>query len=49
MLPDVVEDRVVLLKKEKIVLSFRWENNTKSKSGAMIVYLADMDSGSLRI
>ncbi len=40
VLPDVVEDRIVLFKKKGQVLTFKWDNGTKSKSGAMIVYLA---------
>lgn len=39
VLPDVIEDKVVLLKKSKLVLTFTWESHAKRKSGAMIVYL----------
>jgi DNA-nicking Smr family endonuclease len=40
VLPDVVEEKIVALKHENIVLSYRWENRIKSRSGAIIVYLA---------
>ena len=39
VLPDVVEDVVVRLKKEGTVLSYMWEKKKKSRSGAVIVYL----------
>ena len=39
VLPDVVEDIVVRLKKRHLVLTFKWEKHTKLRSGAMIVYL----------
>lgn len=39
VLPDVVEEKIKELKKENIVLSYRWEKHIKKKSGAMIVYL----------
>lgn len=39
VLPDVVEDRLIRLKNEKVVLAWEWENKTKSKSGAVIAYL----------
>ncbi|WP_187149267.1 Smr/MutS family protein [Desulforapulum autotrophicum] len=39
VLPDVVEDLLVRLKKEGIVLWFEWDRKFKSRSGAVIVYL----------
>jgi len=39
VLPDVVEDVLVKLKREGIVLTFEWEHRLKSKSGSVIVYL----------
>jgi len=39
VLPDVVEDLLVKLKKEGVVLWFEWERKIKSRSGAVIVYL----------
>lgn len=39
VLPDVIEDLIIKLKREKIVLSYRWEKKIKRKSGAIIVYL----------
>lgn len=39
VLPDVVEDVAVRLKKEGTVLSYMWEKKKKSRSGAVIVYL----------
>ena len=39
VLPDVVEDVVVRLKKEGTVLSYMWEKKRKSRSGAVIVFL----------
>lgn len=39
ILPDVVEDLLADLKKEQLVLHFEWEKKSKSKSGAVIVYL----------
>ncbi len=41
VLPDVVEDKIVRLKKERVVLTYKWEKRLKTKSGSMIVYLAD--------
>ena len=40
ILPDVVEDVIWALKQKEIVLGYRWEKKKKSKSGALIVYLA---------
>lgn len=39
VLPDAIEKKVASLKKGNLVLTFKWENNGKLKSGAMIVYL----------
>jgi len=39
VLPDVVEDLLIKLKKEGVVLWFEWERKVKSRSGAVIVYL----------
>lgn len=39
VLPDAVEKEIVRLKKAGEILTFRWENTSKLKSGAMIVYL----------
>ncbi|MCP3926912.1 MAG: Smr/MutS family protein [Desulfobacterales bacterium] len=39
VLPDAIEDLILKLKKEKVVLSYRWEKKIKRKSGAIIVYL----------
>jgi DNA-nicking Smr family endonuclease len=39
VLPDVVEDRLIQLKRDGLVLAYRWEKGVKRKSGAVIVYL----------
>lgn len=39
VLPDIVENRLHQLKREGIVLSYRWEGRSKKRSGALIVYL----------
>jgi DNA-nicking Smr family endonuclease len=39
VLPDAVEKEIVRLKKAGEILTFRWENNSKLKSGSMFVYL----------
>jgi len=39
VLPDVVERALVSLKHQDIVLSFAWEKRSKTRSGAVIVYL----------
>jgi len=39
VLPDVVETKIIALKREQVVLSYGWEKRQKHKSGAMIVYL----------
>lgn len=39
VLPGVVENKIIQLKRRQWVLSFKWENKDKRKSGALIVYL----------
>ncbi|MDM8517739.1 Smr/MutS family protein, partial [Desulfobacterales bacterium HSG16] len=39
VLPDVVEDILITLKRENMVLDYQWEKRVKSKSGSVIVYL----------
>ncbi len=39
VLPDVVETKIIEFKRKKWVLSYKWENKDKRKSGALIVYL----------
>jgi len=39
VLPDAVEKEIVRLKKAGEILTFRWENNSKLKSGSIFVYL----------
>jgi DNA-nicking Smr family endonuclease len=39
VLPDVIEDLLVVLKREGLVLTFVWDNTLKRKSGAVVVYL----------
>ncbi len=39
ILPDVIEDLLMDLKREDIVLAYRWEKRLKRKSGAVIVFL----------
>jgi DNA-nicking Smr family endonuclease len=39
VLRDVVEQKLVDLKKEGLLLSFKWEKTSKLRSGAAIVYL----------
>jgi DNA-nicking Smr family endonuclease len=43
VLPDIVEDRLKLLKKSDLVLHFVWDKKKKSKSGAIIVYIKQFD------
>ena len=40
VLPDVVEQTVLKLKKDGLVRAFRWEKKDKHKSGAIIIYLS---------
>ncbi|HKL82899.1 MAG TPA: Smr/MutS family protein [Desulfobacter sp.] len=39
VLPHVVEDLLKEMKKESIVLSYKWEGGKRSKFGALLVYL----------
>ena len=39
VLPDIIEQQLTLLKKDKVIVSFGWERKVKSKSGALHVYL----------
>ncbi len=39
VLPDIVEDEIICLKKEKQVFAYKWDNHFKRKSGAIIVFL----------
>lgn len=39
VLPDVVEQLLILLKKEGGIVAFQWDRKLKSKSGALLVYL----------
>ncbi|OQY12170.1 MAG: hypothetical protein B6I31_03605 [Desulfobacteraceae bacterium 4572_19] len=43
VLPDIIENRIIFLKKLNIILTFKWENGKKKKSGAVIVYLVDRE------
>ncbi len=43
VLPDVVENRLVLLKQKNWVLSYEWEKKIQRRSGAVIVYLMDVN------
>jgi DNA-nicking Smr family endonuclease len=40
VLPDVVEAKIIELKRRNWVLNYKWEKKDKRKSGSMIVYLA---------
>jgi DNA-nicking Smr family endonuclease len=39
VLPNVVETKIIQLKQNRLVLSYKWEKKDKRKSGALIVYL----------
>jgi DNA-nicking Smr family endonuclease len=39
VLPDIVEGKIIDLKREGQILSFKWEKGKKLKSGAVIIYL----------
>lgn len=39
VLPDVVEELMIRLKREGVLLWFEWDRRTKSQSGAIIAYL----------
>lgn len=43
VLPDVIEDLLVALKRVDLVLSYCWDKRIKRKSGAVIVYLTADD------
>lgn len=43
VLPHVVEDLLKEMKKENVVLSYKWEGTKKSKFGAVLVYLKRFD------
>jgi DNA-nicking Smr family endonuclease len=42
VLPDIVENKIVLLKQKNWVMTYAWEKKIRRKSGALIVYLKDM-------
>ena len=39
VLPDVVEAKIIQLKRTRLVLSYKWEKKDKRKSGSLVVYL----------
>ncbi len=39
VLPDIIEDLLIKLKKDDIVLWFKWDRKKKSQSGSLIVYI----------
>ncbi|MDM8535753.1 Smr/MutS family protein [Desulfobacterales bacterium HSG17] len=39
VLPDVIENHLLELKRKNIVLAYKWDKGIKRKSGALIVYL----------
>ena len=43
VLPHVVEDLLVRLKRDGVVLWFEWDRKQKFRSGAVIVYLNQFD------
>ncbi|NOX35519.1 MAG: Smr/MutS family protein, partial [Deltaproteobacteria bacterium] len=43
VLPDVVEDVLNEMKNQNQVIFYKWEKKTKSKSGAVIVYLKQFE------
>ncbi len=43
VLPDVVEDLLVVMKKEGSVLWFEWDRKKKNRSGSLIVYLKQFE------
>jgi len=45
VLPDVIEDILVVQKKTDAILTFQWEKSAKRKSGAVIVYLRKKGPG----
>ncbi len=44
VLPDVIEDLLKILEKQNVVLAYKWDQQTKSKSGAVIVYLKQFNN-----
>ncbi len=44
VLPHVVEDLLKEMKKENIVLAYKWEGAKKLKFGAVLVYLKRFDN-----
>lgn len=40
VLPDVIEDLTLALKRQDVVLTYSWEKGIKRKSGSLIVYLS---------
>lgn len=45
VLPDVVEQKLLELKKAKMILAYEWDNKKKIKSGAVTVYLDNLRFG----
>lgn len=43
VLPDVVEDLALAMKKQGVILWYEWENKKKSQSGALIIYLKQFE------
>jgi DNA-nicking Smr family endonuclease len=43
VLPDVVEDELKEMKKQNLVIFYKWDRRTKAKSGAIIVYLKQFE------
>ncbi len=39
VLPDLVQEEIVELKRKKIILTFRWEKQLKRVSGSLLIYL----------
>ncbi len=44
VLPDVIEDLLKILEKQNVVLAYKWDQQKKSKSGAVIVYLKQFNN-----
>lgn len=44
VLRDVVEEKLVDLKRDGLILNFKWEKTSKLRSGAVIVYLVPNDT-----
>jgi len=43
VLPDIVEDELKKMKKQNLVISYKWDGKKKIKSGAIIVYLKQFE------